>query len=702
LITEDDQGGPRTEEGFKTSAGRFVDRAEGYRLASAANQVNTREPALTDNGRWLDSSNVKAFSPASKETEKLSYPMEMTPGHNTGVLPGLAKAPYDVRERYQADMLKAMEPLFAEFGAKPGETKKSSYKNSAGETEHNPATAVEVPAQDAKLFGLLHGHFANQEAVAGGFQETSPGKWEPVGPHSFDVQPAGGETFADKIKEMGPEAEAMLAKLQPVIGPAVETVNQKYEQQLGMKKLSPASQAETDLKKHLPGTTLYRAVFSEKPDLKNPGVHWTTDYGVAHDWSSSAGTTYDATKTREKGAKQILTVTLPQNLDGVVDFKASAKAQLSSGEGEVKLLPGHGLSAKVYEKRAFSPAAPPEESAPEPAPFVPTGVLKHRSNHPAKAAAAVEDAKPGQPIALGTFAPPQMSDKAFENLAGKKMLFVIGDQSNAGPMYKTEGGKEAVRMQGGPGYPNMPDTQDKAGWAFASKHLATRLARAFKNVDYMAVFVGSPDMIAGAPSFSKAYLAELHEALASGQLKPGVLNRMARDAVRYAKTRSSGGDSIPTVHNFAELEHLLSTPPDRYNKDPRNRGLSFESRSIIIRQLGGVRSSKKFGTPAYRLVRDKYNDTGAFEQGQLAQIIKLHPDKPIGTAEEHDVPNYPDYPYVIPGTGLGQPSTKLMMADVLKPWTHTPKIAAQGGNLDYKVRMNMPETTINPALFENK
>jgi hypothetical protein len=247
----------------------------------------------------------------------------------------------------------------------------------------------------------------------------------------------------------------------------------------------------------------------------------------------------------------------------------------------------------------------------------------------------------------------------------------------------------------------MPDTQGKAGWAFASKHLATRLAKAFKNVDYMAVFVGSPDMIAGAPSFSKAYLAELHEAIASGQVKPGSLNRLAREAGRYANHRTNGAP-IPTIHNFAELEHLLSTPYDRFNKNPKNRGLSFEARAILINQLGRARNSKEFGTPLYTAVRDKYNDTGAFEQGQLAQIIKLHPDKPIGSAEEHGVPEYPDYPYVIPGVGLGQPSKKLMMADVLKPWAESPAVAAQGGNLDYKVRMNMPETEINPAAFGKK
>ena len=52
--------------------------------------------------------------------------------------------------------------------------------------------------------------------------------------------------------------------------------------------------------------------------------------------------------------------------------------------------------------------------------------------------------------------------------------------------------------------------------------------------------------------------------------------------------------------------------------------------------------------------------------------------------------------------GLGQPSKKLMMADVLKPWAESPAVAAQGGNLDYKVRMNMPQAEINPAAFGKK
>ena len=45
---------------------------------------------------------------------------------------------------------------------------------------------------------------------------------------------------------------------------------------------------------------------------------------------------------------------------------------------------------------------------------------------------------------------------------------------------------------------------------------------------------------------------------------------------------------------------------------------------------------------------------------------------------------------------------RVMMADALKPWSETAPIAAQGGNLDYKVRMNIPQTEINPASFKKK
>jgi hypothetical protein len=535
--------------------------------------------------------------------------------------------------------------------------------------------------------------------VAGGFKETSPGKWEPVGPNAFDVQPTGGETFADKIKEMGPEAEATLNKLQPVVGPAVEAVNKKYSG-LHAHQLSPSqdpravkSAAVKDETTGKVYTGSYHGEAFEKYLEKNPGASLEAD----EDEGDNGGI---------YGAPAHLT-------EGFVTNKGEFLGRQEALERAMEMKQykdaspdkDYGLESVSFEQQKKMGMKPdvfsPSEEPSEPPPYVPTGVLKHHGNNPAKAAAALEDAKPGQPIALGTFSPPQMNGKEFEKLAGKKMLFVVGDQSNAGPWYKTEGGKDAVRMQGGPGYPNMPDTQGKAGWAFASKHLATRLAKAFKNVDYMAVFVGSPDMIAGAPSFSKAYLAELHEAIASGQVKPGPLNRLARDAGRYANKRVKGAN-IPAVHNFAELEHLLSTPYDRWNENPRNRGLSFEARAVLINQLGRARNSKEFGTPLYTAVRDKYNDTGAFEQGQLAQIIKLHPDKPIGSAEEHGVPEYPDYPYVIPGIGLGQPSKKLMMADVLKPWAESPAIAAQGGNLDYKVRINMPETSINPAAFGKK
>jgi hypothetical protein len=43
-----------------------------------------------------------------------------------------------------------------------------------------------------------------------------------------------------------------------------------------------------------------------------------------------------------------------------------------------------------------------------------------------------------------------------------------------------------------------------------------------------------------------------------------------------------------------------------------------------------------------------------------------------------------------------------MMADVLKPWAESGPAAKHGGSLDHKVRLNMPQTEINPAVFEKK
>ena len=154
----------------------------------------------------------------------------MTPGKASGVLPGLLSAPYNTRLLYQRQMLKAMKPLFDAFDVEPGVTTKSSYKNSAGETEHNPMTSVDLPAAQAKLFALMHGYFANQETVAGGHAETSPGNWEPVSPHSFYETP----DYAAKLNAI-PAGKELLAKLEPEIGPAVAAVNDKWEKKLGSK-----------------------------------------------------------------------------------------------------------------------------------------------------------------------------------------------------------------------------------------------------------------------------------------------------------------------------------------------------------------------------------------------------------------------------------------------------------------------------------
>ena len=619
------------------------------------------------------------FSPSAEDKDKSSepihYPMEMAPGKMSGKLPGLQAAPYGTKLLYQRQMLKAMKPLFDEFQVKPGTTTKGSYKNSAGETEHNPVTSVDVPAAQAKLFALMHGYFANQEAVAGGHAETSPGNWEPVSPHSFYETP----DYAAKLNAI-PAGKELLAKLEPEIGPAVAAVNEKWEKKL------PATSNQS-LESFSPSADPRAVKMAAIRDEDNGKIYT----GATH---FDAMEEFSKTLTPEKREEEVANAAMegtPENFsEGFVtnngEFldreEAFERAQELNQYKPVKGDIGELESAR-FNRQQVKPAA-----------------LRKNSENPALAQSALETAQPGQPVAMGTFSPPEMSDKTWNSLRGKKMLFVIGDQSNAGPQYITEGGKPAVRMRGGPGYPNMPETQGKAGWAFASKELATRLAKAFKNVDYMAVIVGSPNMIAGAPSFSKAYLAEIHEALASGQLKQGSLNRLAREAGRYAKHRASGGASIPTIHNFSELERLVSTPSNQWAADPKDRGLSFEARAILMQKLGSVGNSKKFGTPSYLMARDKYNDTGAFEQGQVAQIIQLHNDKPIGTAEEHGVVHYPDYPFVIPGTGLGQPPVKVMMADALKPWSETAPIAAQGGNLDYKVRMNIPQTEINPASFK--
>ena len=177
-------------------------------------------PAETENGQ------APAKSP-DKSSEPIHYPMEMAPGKMSGKLPGLQAAPYGTKLLYQRQMLKAMKPLFDEFQVKPGTTTKSSYKNSAGETEHNPMTSVELPADKAKLFALLHGHFTDQESVAGGYSETKPGTWEPTHPNNFSETP----DYVAKLNAI-PAGKELLAKLEPEIGPAVAAVNEKWEKKL--------------------------------------------------------------------------------------------------------------------------------------------------------------------------------------------------------------------------------------------------------------------------------------------------------------------------------------------------------------------------------------------------------------------------------------------------------------------------------------
>ena len=262
------------EDGYVTNSKKFLDRdtaidraiklgqykpnEEDYNVnkeiygltAERFNKQNPSAPAAGQYAKPIEGPKPKGkFSLAAEEKpekkEKLNYLMEMAPGKASGQLPGLQAAPYGVKIAYQRDMTKALKPLFDEFKVKPGTTTKGTYKNSAGETEHNPVTNVELPAADAKLFGLLHGHFANQEAVAAGFKETSPGNFEPESPHSFYETGHEGTPFTDKIKALGPEAQAVLDKLQPEIGPAVEAVNAKWAKKLGG-AFSPAAEEEKE------------------------------------------------------------------------------------------------------------------------------------------------------------------------------------------------------------------------------------------------------------------------------------------------------------------------------------------------------------------------------------------------------------------------------------------------------------------------
>lgn len=656
---------------------------------------------LTDGKRWLAATGgsngpkfneitpnrkLKASFKPSKDT--LKYPMEMQPGKASGKLSALHAAPYEAKEAYQSDMVKAMKPLFDAFGVKPGDTTKSSYKNSAGEVEHNPMTSVKLPADKAKLFALLHGYFTDQESVAGGYSEVKPGDWQPTSPHSFSETP----DYVDKIMAMGPEAQEMLAELQHSISPAVAAVNEKWKAALqdGKAALRAALEkkdwrAVAAARKALAG----KAFSPAAENIKSAAVRIDKDNVVAADTHSAA-----FAKARKEGLVTEDDLYGPRHEDGFVTssgrfvnrqegYDLAKKAQqVKSTEPE---LTGEGTWLDASNLKSYSPAT--------------EAGLEHNADLIAyKGESVPEDTKPGTPVAIGAFSPPAMSDKVWQGLAGKKMLFIVGDQAAAGGNYTTESGKEATPLMGGPGYPHLPENQGKTGWAITKQHVS-RFANAFKNVDHIAVVTGGPDMSIGSLSFAQAYLAELHDTIKSGTVKIGTVNRLAREAGRYAKKDYREASGLVTIHNFSDLEKLATTRQRGKTGHSGAQGVSFDVRRALLTYIGSIRNSKKFGTPLYTDVRDKFNDTGAFQPGQIAQIIKINRDKPIGTAEMHGVPEHPSYEFVIPGTGLGQPPQPLMLEDALKPWLTSAEVSAKGGRDRYKVQQIMPQTELNPALF---
>jgi hypothetical protein len=1082
------------------------------------------------------------YSPAADESENketLRYPMEMAPGKASGKLPGLQSAPYDTKLAYQQDMLKAMQPLFDHFKVKPGEIIKGTYKNSAGETEHNPVTNVDLPAADAKLFGLLHGHFADQEAVAAGFKETSPGNFEPESPHSFYETGHEGTPFADKIKALGPEAQAVLDKLQPEIGPAVEAVNAKWDKKLGLQagQFSAAAEEEkeptfysqlgrvVDAKfsgEKMPAAQLSAILRNPSNGVKSDELKWSglddflkgkqrvtkaevqeylkqndltpqetvktapdqntewypddeenptewilvnsktgeevadggirirketnlgtgksqyrlyvgysagakarfetldfakesgleyykpsqnggeTSFGryvlegqktnyreilfhapeqvtrpedlehehwgeestgvIAHarvddrtdtagktglfaeeiqsDWHQQGKKYGYLTGNEEKGITENQLAALQENYNGEIknlikegiqpkigtnsegqystinfvardgketvaatfatptglhsefgldgkfeikdpavkplvdafvkyrqqteEFRQAEEARKASKEtlkvpeapfkhtwqetvfrrlvqmaaeegkdwigwttgkqqadryslekhvtalqynettgnlsahkigGVVDWIPvadgvtpeklenyvgkevaqkllaskpdknltdlhtlsgvdlkvgGEGMSG-FYDKIMVDYAnkfgkkfgarvtegtlgnIPSDEGYDDPskpmrsiqihtlpitpemkasvsqgvALFSPAALEKTGADIASGKPVSLADKEPGQPIAIGTFSPPAMSGKEWEALNGKKMLFVMADQQASGGNYKTASGREtAVPMMGGPGYPNMPETQGKAGWALTPNHL-TRITNALKNVDYIAVVAGSPDMSSGSISFARAYLEELEDALKAKSVKPGNLNRLAREAGRKVKDQGNAfqmnlsGMDFTRVKNFDDLKNLVLSSAKNEAGTGGAQGLPFWTRSEIWKYIGSATNSKKFGVPPYEEVRDRFNEPNAAQQqGQIVQIIQVNKNKPLGTAEEHGVPEHPSYSIVIPGTGLGAPAKPLAMEQALKPWFRSREIAAKGGTKAYKVMQHMPQTTINPRLFK--
>lgn len=109
------------------------------------------------------------------------YEAEMTPGKNSGLLPGLMAARYEDRSRFQESILAALhnpktgENDLARVAGAPSvrliDTHPSAYFNSQGKLEINPATTFEIPRDvdmdTVRRYALLHGILLRQEAVAG-------------------------------------------------------------------------------------------------------------------------------------------------------------------------------------------------------------------------------------------------------------------------------------------------------------------------------------------------------------------------------------------------------------------------------------------------------------------------------------------------------------------------------------------------------
>lgn len=114
-------------------------------------------------------------------TGSLVYSAELIPGKNTGLMPHLFDAPYEVRRAFNEEMKAAFaDPAtgrdiiaeemglrsrgIAQSGSEP-----SLYFNSGGDPEINPSIRVPFQASqaDVELYAALHGYFSKQEMVAG-------------------------------------------------------------------------------------------------------------------------------------------------------------------------------------------------------------------------------------------------------------------------------------------------------------------------------------------------------------------------------------------------------------------------------------------------------------------------------------------------------------------------------------------------------